>query len=164
MIESPFVREFSMEPQYLKEFSSEHIFDISEVEIDGRLLLLRNSAGLPSPVTTDLIFAGVLYIELPSLLFGVRITLPCDEKAVEIEKNHTTYQCLSDEFKGEFVYAIESQGKRYHVVASTLWIHIHTLPNGESTLFTFRADNEERRKDYYSHNLKEWYKIEPFER
>jgi hypothetical protein len=161
MIESPFVREFTMEPQFIKEFSSEHIFDLSEVQVDGHLLLLRNSGGLLNPVTTDLIFAGVLFMELPSMLFGVRITMPCDAKAIEMEKSHTTYQCLNDEFKGEFVYAIASQGKRYHVVASTLWIHVHTLPNGESTLFTFRSDNEERRKEYYSHHLKEWYKIEP---
>src|SRR5215207_6863608 len=108
MIESPFVREFTMEPQFLKEFSSEHIFDLSAVQVDGHLLLLRNSGGLLNPVTTDLIFAGVLYMELPSMLFGVRVSMPCDEKAIEMEKSHTTYQCLNDEFKGEFVYAIES--------------------------------------------------------
>lgn len=161
MINSRFNTEFSMEPQFIKEFISERSFHISDAE-EGGLLLLRDYGGVHDPITTDLIFAGVLHIDLPFMLFGLRITMPCDEKAIEVEKRHTTFQCVSDEFKGEFVYAIESQGKRYHVVASTLWIHVHTLPDGESTLFTFDMyHSQERRKDYFDHHLKEWYKIEP---
>jgi hypothetical protein len=165
MIDPHFTKEFSMEPQFIKEFSSEHHFDIWDAQPGGHLLLLRSYGGDHDPVTTDLIFAGVLYVELPSMLYGLRVTLPCDDKAIEIEKSHTTFQCVSDDYKGEFVYAIESQGKRYHVVASTLWIQVHTLPDGQSTLFTFNMyGDEERRKEYYDFHLKEWYKIEPGER
>lgn len=150
-----------IEPRIVKEFSSERIFDLSDA-VRPNLLLFRNYGGSFNPVTTDLIFAGVLYMEIPSILFGIRITIPCDEKAIEIEKNHTTFQCVADEYKGELVYAIESEGKRFHVVASTLWIHIHTLPSDQSTLFTFDGDgNSELRKVYYSDHLKEWYKLEP---
>jgi hypothetical protein len=103
----------------------------------------------------DLIFGGVLYIELPSMLFGIHVTRPCDKISVELEKKHTTYQ--SANYDGEFVYSIESRNTRFNVVASALWIHINTLP--ESSLIPMCKNGFITNEEYYSKYVQEAYKI-----
>ena len=47
-----------------------------------------------NPINIDLIFRGVIYIEISSALYGISVTKPCDEKSIELEKEHLTYQSV----------------------------------------------------------------------
>ncbi|CAN5683764.1 hypothetical protein BH24ACI1_BH24ACI1_18080 [soil metagenome] len=142
-----------MEKKLITNFSSERTFDIYDADASYHFLLVRSSGGMHD-VNIDLIFGGVLYIELPSLLFGVKVTKPCDEKSVELEKRYTTYQ--SANYEGEYVYSIESGSTRFNVVASALWIHVNSLPT--SSLIPMCEDTNEK-EDYYAKYLKEEYTL-----
>jgi hypothetical protein len=141
-----------MKQKLVADFSSERAFDIFDAEAGHHFLLVRSSGGEHN-VNIDLIFGGVLFVELPSSLFGIKISKPCDEKALELEKRFTTYQAA--EYKGEFVYALESQGNRFHIVASALWIHENTLPT--SSLIPMCKDRKV--EEYYANYVKKEYKL-----
>ncbi len=141
-----------MEPILVTDYISDRTFDIYDAEAGYHFLLVRSSGGQHN-VNVDLIFGGVLYVEIPSCLFGIKVSKPCDEKAVELEKRFTTYQ--SAHYKGEFVYAIESEGNRFHIVASVLWIHVNTL--AESSLIPMC---KEGKQEYYENYVKKEYKLQ----
>jgi hypothetical protein len=142
-----------MEPIWVPEFTSERTFEIFDADAMYSFVLLRSSGGSFSE-NVDLIFAGVLYLEIPSTFSGLTVSVPCDEEAVELEKRFTTYQSANHD--GEFVYAIESGGSRFHVVASTLWIHVNTFPTSSLTPMA-----HEGKEGHYAKHVLEEYRLKP---
>lgn len=143
-----------MDPTIVAEFLSKRAFTLYDCYIGHQHLLLRSEAGLRTGENVDLIFAAIQYLEIPFLLYGVRITRPRDEQAISLEKKFA-----AKTYDGDFVYAIESQGKRFHVIASTLLIHVNTLPIGISSLTPMCKGELDDQKAYYAQYVKEWYKI-----
>lgn len=146
-----------MKPRIINEYSSERCFDLYDIW-DARCVLLRSQGGSYGGKNIDLIFLGTRYIELPTNLYGLRITKPKDERAINCEKRFAD-DLLLDECDGDFVYCAESDGERYHVIASGLWIQVNTLPNGESSLSILFDSDEEGKRKYYEQYVEEWQKI-----
>jgi hypothetical protein len=147
-----------MKPRIISEYSSERCFDLADVW-DGRCVLLRSQGGSYGGKNIDLIFLGTRYIELPTNLYGLRITKPKDEQAIKCEKRFAD-DLLLDECEGDFVYSVESDGERYHVIASGLWMQVNTLLNGESPLSILFDRDEEGKRKYYEQYVEEWQKVE----
>ncbi len=147
-----------MEPKILNEFISEKSFWISDARDSD--LVLRSPGGMFNPINIDILFRAVLYMELPFSLTGIRITQPCDKKAIELEAKFGNLRSVADSFLGELVYVIESEGERYHIVASGAYVHINTLPSDRLPLW-FYADNGPMDEDEYFQTYgEEYFKIE----
>src|SRR5262245_37755189 len=130
-----------MEPTYLKEYESPYAFRLYDVFKDNLLLRCQGGIFLAEDVggDIDLIFLGAEYIELPMLLHGIRISKPRDNLALSIEKKYAPNR-LS--VPGDRVYAIESEGNRYHIIASNFWIQVckdHTLESSLIPLSSYRT-------------------------
>ena len=146
-----------MKPILLDTFSSNGCFDCFDVKVP-KFLLLRLRRGLHGQSNTDLIFGGVQHLDLPWTCFGVKVSRPRDEFAIELEKKYANPDYISD-YKGEWSFILESCERVYHVIASGLWIHVNTLPSEESSL-TY-VDEIIRGGDgpYHREYVKEYYKV-----
>lgn len=146
------------EPIVVTEFKSKRSFWISDARNSD--LVLRSPGGMFNPINIDIIFRAVLYIEMPFSLTGIRVTQPCDQKALELEERFCKYRCVADNYLGELVYAIESDGGRYHVVASTACVHVNTLPEDRLPLWFLEDADSKDEADYFRKYVKEYYRIE----
>ena len=160
------VRCMPMEPTFLSEYRKERafvLFDATSLYRNGYLLFRSMGAmsvmpGEPCPrPSIDLIFLGTKYIELPTEILGVRIYKPRDSKTKELSELFDT-----NFFSGpdERVYVIESEGRRYHVVASNFWIHEHNQIMSHSSLIALRSEDLKERDAYFREYVQAWYKIE----
>jgi hypothetical protein len=146
-----------MKPIVLDAFSSDKCFDCFDVE-DPKFLLLRSRRGMFRPSNTDLIFGAVQHVDLPWSLFGVKVSRPRDEFAIEIEKRYANENYISD-YQGEWAFILESGERRYHVIASALWIHVNTLPSQESSLKYVDEIISGADGPYHMKHVKEYYKV-----
>lgn len=137
-------------PVRVSEFSSEKIFRLFDYYISHQHMLLRSSAGSGDGENLDLIFGAVQYVEMLSILHGVRITRPTREEAASVEARSG-----ADTNGGVLVYALDSGGRRFYVVASTLWIHKNTLPSLKSSLDHMCSADRAVYKEYYSEYVTE---------
>lgn len=146
-----------MQPIVLEAFSSDGCFEFFDAE-DPKFLLLRRRRGLHGPSNTDLIFGGVQHIDLPWTLFGIKVSRPRDERAIEIEKKYANEDYISD-YKGEWAFIMESGGRMYHVIASGLWIHVNTLPSEKSSLKYLEEIINGGDGLYHRKYVKEYYRV-----
>src|SRR5262245_37884450 len=132
-----------MEPVYLDKYSSEYAFRLYDY-MDGNVLL-RNPGGLFMGEETggniDLVFLGVDYIAIPTLLRGVEIERTRDEIALLLEKKFLPGS-LAD--PGDQVYAIYSGGERYNIVARNFWVLVCKDYDKESSLDWLFCDGVEK--------------------
>lgn len=151
-----------MEPVILREWSSEKQFILYDAgaytQLCSDTILFRAMGGIFAGPSIDLIFLGLDYSELATRLTRPRISRPRDELALEFAKEFIPhYDCVE---AGDRVYGVESQGKRFHIIAANFWIHIHTQPLLESSLIPVCSDDPDRRKAYFDQCVSEWYKID----
>ncbi len=106
----------------------------------------------------DLIFLGLDYSELATKLSGVRISKPRDEQALEFAQAFVPYRGPAD--GGDRVYALESRGKRFHMIAPSFSIHVHKAPLLESSLIPLCNEDLGKRRAYFEQYVSEWYKID----
>jgi hypothetical protein len=145
--------------KYLSEYRSFYGFRLYDVLDDAVLLRCQGgeSSDEGSSGDIDLIFLGTEYVELPILLRGVHITKPRDEFALSLERLYTPNRISEP---GERVYAIESGGNRFHIIASNFWIQVCHTHSKTSSLIYLLSDNFTERDAYCSEQVKERYKIE----
>ncbi len=149
-----------MEPVLLKEYSSERHFTLYDAgaytSLCSDTLLFRSMGGMFAGPSIDLIFLGLHYSEFATPLEGIRISKPRDEQAFRFAQESIPHYEGED---ADRVYAVESKGKRFHIVAANFWIHIHTEPLIESSLIALCSEDFDKRRDYLERKVKEWYKI-----
>jgi hypothetical protein len=151
-----------MDPVILKEWSSEKEFILYDAgaytPLCSHTLLFRAMGGIHAGPSIDLIFLGLDYSELATRLRGARISRPRDEQALEFAKGFIPHYDARE--AGDRVYAVESQSKRFHIIAANFWIHIHTKPLLESSLIPLCNDDLDKHRAYFEQCVSEWYKID----
>jgi hypothetical protein len=140
-----------METIMLDEFSSDRVFSLTDYLIGHQHLLSRSRAGVGGEQNVDLIFAAVQYVELPTLLNGILVFKPRDAQSVSLEQRAGV-----DTRGGDRIFVIESQGRRFCIVASAHWIHVNTL--NDSSLVPMCGHGADI-ESYYANHVKESYRI-----
>jgi hypothetical protein len=147
-----------MEPVYLDKYSSEFAFHLYDY-MDGNVLL-RNPGGLFMGKETggnvDLVFLGVEYLEIPALLRGVTIERPHDEHSLLLEGRFLPGS-LAD--PGDQTYAINSEGRRYNIVARNFWVLVCKDSDKESSLDWLFCEDLNKRDAFFQTKVAQWYKI-----
>ena len=92
---------------------------------------------------------------MPNELRGVRVGQPRDEAALEFAKSFARQNA---EELVDRVYAVETNGKRFHCIAAKLWVHVHRELNRVSALTPL--NDLDARDAYIQRYVKEWYKVE----
>jgi hypothetical protein len=148
-----------MDPVFLKEYSSESSFVLYEAgaytALCGDMVVFRAMGGLMARPGIDLIFLGLVYFEMPNQLRGVRVWRPRDESALQFGSSFAPH--YGDEL-GDKVYAVESNGKRFHAIAANFWVHVHRELNRVSALTAL--NDLDARDEYIERYVKAWYKVE----
>jgi hypothetical protein len=103
-------------------------FKMWDFYITHSQLLLRSHRTVTHPKNIDLIFGDVDYVELPTTLFGLELVEPGPDDLRKAE------QVMGGPVAAERVFAIETQGRRYLVVASGMVIQENELMMRESSL------------------------------
>ena len=150
-----------MEPVTLKEYACQSRFILygagAYTSLCSDVVLFRAMGGMFAGSSIDLIFLGIRYFEMPNELKGVRVYRPRDERALEFGRK------FAPEYKeevGERVYAVESNDRRFHVIAGNFWAHVHTTPLRLPSLGPLCGDDIAARDDYIERHVKEWYKVQ----
>jgi hypothetical protein len=146
-----------MEPTTVSEYSAPRRFHLFDALWGSGCVLLHGFGGMFVGDAIDLIFLGTDYIQLPTRLDGVAVTQPRDAPAVECEKEFGTSR-RGETPQGRRVFAIESEGRRFHVVAAKLWVMTRTH-TGKSSLPVLFGDDLAARETYINEQVKEWYKM-----
>ena len=147
-----------LEPQTINEYTSQRTFSIHEASWGCQALVLHSFGGMFVGDAIDLAFLATDHLDLPFEINGLRISQPCDDEAVEYERTFGVALKL-EEPVGKRVFAVESAGKRFHVIAAKLWVLIR--PHDPSlSLSPLLDSNSECRDDFINEHLKEWYKMD----
>lgn len=124
-----------MDPIFLKESSSEKCFSLYEAGVYtalcGDAVVFRAMGGVLAGPSIDLIFLGLVYFEMPNRLPGARVWRPRDQCALQFGSSFAAH--FGEEL-GDKVYAVESNGKRFHAIAANFWVHVHRELNRVSAL------------------------------
>ena len=144
-----------MDPIVLKEYSSEKRFILYEAaaytELCGDMVVFRAMGGMFAGPSVDLIFLGIGYFELPNQLNGFRVSKPCDQQAVEFS------EAMLPGYEEKRVYAVESNGKRFHVAGGKCWVFEYSQPQRSSAL---NALNDLSNRDaYFERYVRAWYSL-----
>ena len=118
----------------------------------------RALGGMFAGPSVDLIFLGIGYYELPSELNSFRVSKPRDQQALEFSKAmpHQHRQKSGDELC-ERLYAVESDGKRFHVFGAKCWVFEYSEPQRSSAL---SALNDLSHRDaYLERYVRRWYSV-----
>jgi hypothetical protein len=108
----------------------------------------------------DLIFLSTDYIEIPFRLHGLRVTRPRDEAAIQCYRSfNPNPKEVFDLPEGWRVFAIESEGKRFHIISGKMWVLVHDDLNEGSSIPPMLKDLD-KREEYLARHVKEWYKLE----
>lgn len=151
-----------MDPVVIKEYSSEKRFVLYEAgvytELCSDMVVFRALGGMFAGPSVDLIFLGIGYYELPSELNSFRVSKPRDQQALEFSKAmpHQHRQKSGDELC-ERLYAVESDGKRFHVFGAKCWVFEYSEPQRSSAL---SALNDLSHRDaYLERYVRRWYSV-----
>ncbi|HEY0483981.1 MAG TPA: hypothetical protein VGD37_40960 [Kofleriaceae bacterium] len=90
----------------------ERTFKIWDFYITHSQLLLRSHKTVTHPKNIDIIFGDVDYVELPATLFGLDLVDAGPEDYRKAE------QVMDGPVAAERVFAIETKGRRYLVIAA----------------------------------------------
>lgn len=115
----------------VNEYSSNRWFKVFDFHTSYEHFLIRSEKGTRDGYANnvDLIFFAVQFISIPTSFDGIKITNPCNKKAIEIEKKYALKPN-----KGKFVFFLESETKKHFIIASSLAIDEHNLNVNESSL------------------------------
>jgi len=149
-----------MNPTKINEYLSRRGFHLHEAGQSGTLVIRANKSPDPKAVESsdfiDLVFMTTDYVELPYRLAGLRVSQPCDKLAVLCEQNFSPRR--SGEIPtGKRVFAIESDGKRFHIIAAKLWILVSKQSNNGALLDALLSGDPSFRDNFISRFLKQWY-------
>lgn len=110
---------------------SKRIFRIWDFRVSHDQLLIRSPKSASEPSNIDLAFVGVEFVELPTMLKGLRVAEPTadDAKRVELALNRPV--ALNR------VFVIETDGHRYAIVAAAMRVSENELDMFESSLERF---------------------------
>lgn len=144
-----------MDPVVLKEYSSEKHFVLYEAgaytPLCGDMVVFRAMGGMFAGPSVDLIFLGSGYFELPNQLMGFRVSTPCDQQALEFS------EAMLPRYEEKRVYAVESNGKRFHVSGGKCWVFEYSQPQRSSAL---TALNDLSNRDVYlKRYVRAWYSV-----
>jgi hypothetical protein len=103
-------------------------FKMWDFYITHSQLLLRSHRTVSHPKNIDIIFGDVDYVELPTTLFGL------DMVAAGPEDHRKAEKVMDGPVAGDRVFAIETQGRRYLVIAGGMVIQENELMMRESSL------------------------------
>ena len=145
------------EPTSIDEYSSERGFHLFDAAWGGGCVLLHGFGGMFVGDAIDLIFLGTEYLQVPAELRGVSITQPRDGLSVECERTFGGRR-QGEGPQGNRVFAIESEGQRFHVIAAKLWVMTRTH-TGESSLPVLFGDDLAAREKFIDEQVREWYKM-----
>jgi len=117
--------------------------------------VFRAMGGTFAGPSIDIVFLGLKYFELPNQLRGIRVFKPGDEEARQFGK---AFAPENECDVRDHVYAVESNGKRFHVIAATFWVFVYLSLQRTSALGPL--NDLTTRDQFIERNVKEWYKIE----
>jgi hypothetical protein len=127
-------------------------------ELCGDMVVFRALGGMFLGPSVDLIFLGFAYFELPSELNGFRVSKPRDQQALEfVRAMPRQYREKSGEELCERVYAVESNGKRFHVFAAKCWAFEYSEPQRRSALGAL--NDLSKRDEYLERYVRAWYSV-----
>jgi hypothetical protein len=151
-----------LEPQAINEYTSERTFNIYEASWGSHALVLHSFGGMFLGDAINLVFLAVDRVDLPYEIGGLRVSQPCDNEAVEYERKFGAARKL-EEPAGKRVFAVESAGKRFHVIAAKMWVLIR--PHDPTlSLRPLLDSNSEGRDEFINKHLKEWYTMDALAR
>jgi hypothetical protein len=146
-----------IEPTLISEYSSPGSFHLFDASWGEGCVLLHSFGSMFVGDAIDLIFLCTDYIQVPTELHGVVVTQPRDGLAVECERTFGRRRRL-EEPEGRRVFAVDSDGRRFHVIAAKLWVIVRTH-TGESSLPALFGKDSEARDEFVNGQVKEWYKM-----
>jgi len=85
-------------------------------------LLLRSCMGTQYPTNTDIVFIAVKYVEIPTSFEGLQICAPTPEETGRVHQNGI--ELYGNKYS---VFALETGGYRYTVVAAAQWPFVNTF-------------------------------------
>jgi len=155
--------EFVKNPVYRKEFKTDGGFRLFEAKGDWLVFRCQPSSYIvpgesKKRTTVDLILQGTIFIELPTLIHGFKLTRPRDNLSKSFADQWDRNNFWGTE--EERVYAIETEGNRFHIVGANLWIQILNERISESPLSHFYHGSLEQYNEYLERYVEEWIKIE----
>ncbi len=107
-------------------------FRLWEFQVSHGQLLLRSPKSESESQNLDIVFAGVEYIELPTKMETVTLTEP------SAEERERAADALGKSVPVERVFIIESNERRFLVVAAAMVVEENDLDLFESSLERFR--------------------------
>ena len=109
-------------------YSSERPFQIWDFNVSHSQLLLRSPGSAGSGKNIDVIFLGVDFLGLPSILEGLTLDRASPEEAAKVIKS------LARGGESCDVWSIRSEGRLYHVAAVALYVCENALDLFDSSL------------------------------
>jgi hypothetical protein len=146
-----------IEPTLIREYSSPRAFHLFDVSWGGNCVLLHGHGGMFLGKAIDLIFLGTEYIQVPAEMHGVTVTQPFDKLAIECERVYGRRR-EGEKPLGNRVFALESEGQRFHIIAAKLWVIVRTH-DGKSSLPLLFGDDVGARDAFINEQINEWYKM-----
>jgi hypothetical protein len=112
-------------------FSSDRHFRLWDYTVSHNQMLLRSPAGEGGPKNIDIIFLGVDYVGIPSMLDGVGLGTSTPEDVMEASRR------VGQDCEPGDVHVITSAGRRFLVVAAAYYVFQNDLDLFESSLEYF---------------------------
>jgi len=114
-------------------YRSGRVFKLWDYSVSHKQMLLRSPRTPDIKTNIDVVFWGVEFIEIATVLAGIEITAGTADHAVLAARLHDSIGTCD-------VYRIVSVGKRYLAVAQGFQVLENVLDIFESTLVNFSAD------------------------
>lgn len=116
-------------------YSTERHFRLWDYTVSHDQLLLRSPGTPESPKNLDVIFLGVDYLSIPTMLTGLKLgRASVKDSAKVIGRLKEAPDCCE-------VYAVVTGGHRYYIVAVAFRVYENDLDLFESSLEYFTNDN-----------------------
>lgn len=94
-------------------------------------------------------------MSLPFELWGLNVSQPCDERAVEYEKTFGFARKL-EVSEGRRVFVVQSEAKEFFVIAAKLWVLLRAH-NPSLSLRPLFGDDLAARAAFINEHVKEWF-------
>ncbi|KOY86812.1 hypothetical protein AD998_12265 [bacterium 336/3] len=135
-------------------------FTLIDFSVTHKLLLLRKSDfnfDKVEPLNTDIIFAGVAYLELDTIFEDITISKLGDKHDIEYFRQRSCIETYDDDFViHENIFVLESQGKKFYIVARDVIIENNNYDSAKTSL-----KPKWRNIDYENHIPKDLFQINP---
>lgn len=146
-----------LEPVSINEYSSPRTFELHDVVPGPRVLVLHSFGGMFLGDAIDLVFLGMDYVNVPFELNGLKVSQPCDERAVQYEREFGVRRKLEAP-EGRRVFVVQSLGKEWVIIAAKMWVLVTAHDPGLSLEPLF-ADHGRERDGFIDRHVKEWSRM-----